>query len=121
VSKKKYVPRRGDAIRLDFDPQKGHEQAGRRPAIVLSPTDYNRMVGLVVVCPITNAAKGYTWEVAIPDNVSVSGVVLADQVNSLDWRERHAEFLCTLDPEPLEEVVEKALTLLSPEEENGDG
>jgi mRNA interferase MazF len=117
VSKKKYVPRRGDIIRLDFDPQAGHEQAGRRPAIVLSPTDYNRTVGLAVVCPITNAIKGYPWEVAIPDNLSVSGVVLSDQFKSLDWRERHAEFLCSLDAELLTEVVDKAFALLSPEEE----
>jgi mRNA interferase MazF len=121
VSKKKYVPRRGDAIRLDFEPQKGHEHAGRRPAIVLSPTDYNRTVGLAVVCPITRASKGYPWEVAIPDNDRVAGVVLADQVKSLDWRERHAEFVCTLDREFLEEVVEKAFALLSPEEEDENG
>jgi mRNA interferase MazF len=118
VSKSKYVPRRGDVIKLDFDPQKGHEQAGRRPALVLSPTDYNRTVGLVVVCPITNEKKGYPWEVEIPDNPFVSGVVLADQVKSLDWRQRHAEFVCTPEEEALlVDVVEKAIALISPEED----
>jgi mRNA interferase MazF len=78
VSKHKYIPRRGDVIRLDFHPQKGHEQAGRRPTLVLSPTEYNRTVGLGVVCPITNQQKGYPWEVPIPDNPFVSGTVLSD-------------------------------------------
>jgi mRNA interferase MazF len=117
VSKKKYVPRRGDIIRIDFNPQKGHEQAGRRPAVVLSPDDYNRVVGLVIVCPITNAKKGYPWEVEIPDNPFVSGVILADQIKNLDWRERRAEFVCTPDERLLQETVGKATALLNPEEE----
>jgi mRNA interferase MazF len=117
VSKHQYVPRRGDVIRLNFDPQKGHEQAGRRPALVLSPTDYNRTVGLAVVCPITNEKKGYPWEADIPDNDFVSGVVLSDQVKSLDWRERRAEFICTPSEELLEDVVEKACALVSPEDD----
>jgi len=114
VSKCRYVPRRGDVIRLDFSPQAGHEQAGRRPAIVLSPVEYNRTVGLAVVCPITNAQKGYPWEVPIPDNPHVSGVVLADQVKSIAWRQRRAEFMCTPDDSLLDEVVERAIALLSP-------
>jgi mRNA interferase MazF len=117
VSKKKYVPRRGDVIRLDFDPQRGHEQAGRRPALVLSPADYNRTVGLAVACPITRAQKGYPWEVAIPDNPSVEGVVLSDQLKSFDWRQRQAEFVCTLGEELVDEVVDKAFTLLNPDDE----
>ena len=117
MSKSRYVPRRGDVIRLDFNPQKGHEQAGRRPAIVLSPTEYNRAVGLAVVCPITNEIKGYPWEVDIPDNPFVSGTVLADQMKNLDWRERKAEFICTPGEELLKDVVEKAIALLSPEDE----
>jgi mRNA interferase MazF len=115
VSKSKYVPRRGDVIRLDFNPQTGHEQAGRRPALVLSPTAYNRTVGLAVVCPITNEQKGYPWEVAIPDNPMVSGVILADQVKSVDWRQRKAEFVCTLEEEVVDETVEKTIALLNPE------
>jgi len=116
VSKSKYVPRRGDIIRLEFHPQTGHEQTGRRPTIVLSPTEYNRTVGLAAVCPITNQAKGYPWEVEIPDNPFVSGAVLADQVKSLDWRQRRAEFICTPDDGLLDDVVEKAIALLSPED-----
>jgi mRNA interferase MazF len=118
VRKSTYVPRRGDVIRLDFDPQRGHEQAGRRPAIVLSPTDYNRTVGLVVVCPITNELKGYPWEVEIPANDFVSGVVLSDQVKNLDWRQRHAEFWCTAESDLLQDVIEKAFALLSPDDED---
>jgi mRNA interferase MazF len=102
-------------IRVDFNPQKGHEQAGRRPALVLSPTEYNRTVGLVVVCPITSQKKGYPWEVEIVDDPHVSGVVLADQLKNLDWRGRKAEFVCTPAEELLDEVIEKALALLSPE------
>jgi mRNA interferase MazF len=82
----------------------------------LSPTDYNRTVGLAAVCPITNQKKGYPWEVAIPDNPMVSGVVLADQVKSLDWRQRQAEFVCTPDGGLLDEVVERTIALLSPED-----
>ena len=120
MSRKKYVPRRGDVIRLDFNPQKGHEQAGRRPVLVLSPTEYNRTVGLAVVCPITNQKKGYPWEVEIPDNPLVSGAVLADQMKSLAWRERHAEFVCSSDDELLAEVVEKACALLGGDEDDSE-
>lgn len=115
MSRGRYVPRRGDIIRLDFDPQKGHEQAGRRPALVLSPTEYNRVIGLAVVCPITNQQKGFPWEVEISENPFVSGVVLADQVKSLDWKGRRAEFVCTPDEGLLEEVVEKTTALINPE------
>jgi mRNA interferase MazF len=104
-------------VYLDFDPQTGHEQSGRRPALVLSPTDYNRATGLVVVCPITSAQKGYPWEVVVPENDYVSGVVLADQVKSLDRKQRKADFLCTPEESLLEDVVEKAVALISPEDE----
>jgi mRNA interferase MazF len=118
LSKTRYVPRRGDVIKLDFDPQAGHEQAGRRPALVLSPTEYNRRVGLIVVCPITNEEKGFPWEVKIPANDFVSGVVLADQLKNLDWRKRRAEFLCLPDEALLEDVVEKSVALISPGDED---
>jgi mRNA interferase MazF len=112
-----YVPRRGDVVRVDFNPQKGHEQAGKRPALVLSPVDYNRRIGLAVVCPITNQKKGYPWEVDIPDNTYVTGLVLADQLKSIAWRDRNAEFVCVPPDGLLEEVVAKAFALLGPEEE----
>ncbi len=79
-----YVPDCGDAIWLTFSPQTGHEQAGRRPALVLSPGVYNSKVGLAILCPVTDQAKGYPFEVRIPDGLEVAGVILADQVKSLD-------------------------------------
>lgn len=86
-----YVPERGDIVWLDFSAQLGHEQAGRRPALVLSPSNYNGVTGLCVVCPITSQRKGYPFEVPLPAAGRVRGVVLADQVRSLDWRLRQAE------------------------------
>ena len=88
-----YVPERGDAVWLDFTPQVGHEQAGRRPALVLSTAAYNGRVGLAVVCPITSQTKGFPFEVALPAGLSIRGVVLSDQARSLDWRGRQATFL----------------------------
>ena len=95
-------------------------KAGSRPAIVLSPADYNRVTGMAVVCPITNQAKGFAWEVAIANNPEVSGVVLADQIKSVDWRARRAAFVCAPDEETLRAVTEKALALISPEDDDGD-
>src|ERR1700757_1536595 len=88
--KSKYVPERGDAVWITLDPQAGHEQAGRRPALVLSPSAYNGRVGLGLFCPITSQVKGYPFEVPLPDGSPVTGVVGADQVKSLDWRARKA-------------------------------
>ena len=81
-----YIPNRGDAVWITLDPQAGHEQAGRRPALVLSPSAYNGRVGLALFCPITTQVKGYPFEVPLPRGAAVSGVVGADQVKSLDWR-----------------------------------
>ena len=111
---RRYVPNRGDAVWISFDPRVGHEQAGRRPAVVLSPEAYNGKVGLAILCPITNQVKGYPFEVVIPPNYKVSGVVLADQAKSLDWRVRKAEFICALPQEVILEVLDKLGTLLSP-------
>ena len=91
-----YVPRRGDAVWVDSNPQAGHEQAGRRPAVVLSPESYNGTVGLAILCPITNKVKGYPFEVAIPPGLEVTGVILADQLKSADWQVRNAELICSL-------------------------
>ena len=107
-----YVPERGDAVWLSFNPQTGHEQAGRRPAIVISPLAYNRKVGLALFCPITNQAKGYPFEVLITGTPKVSGVVLSDQIKSLDWQARNAEFITKLPPALISEVISKARTLL---------
>jgi len=108
-----YVPARGDAIWINLHPQAGHEQAGRRPAVVLSPSVYNGRVGLALLCPITNQRKGYPFEVRIPPRLRVTGVVLADQIKSLDWRVRQAEFICALPGETVAEVLAKLATLLS--------
>ncbi|MEO8084984.1 MAG: type II toxin-antitoxin system PemK/MazF family toxin [Ardenticatenales bacterium] len=91
-----HIPDRGDVVRISMSPQVGHEQAGRRPALVLSPAAYNGKVGLAVVCPITNQVKGYPFEVPIPDGLPITGVVLADQAKSLDWRARSADFVCSV-------------------------
>ena len=107
-----YIPGRGEVVWLLFDPQAGHEQAGRRPAFVISPKAYNAKTGLALVCPITSQVKGYAFEVAIPAGLPVGGVVLADQVKSLDWRARMADYLCTLPPGITEDVVAKILPLL---------
>lgn len=110
-----YVPRRGDLVWLHFSPQTGHEQAGRRPALVLSPESYNARVGLAILCPVTGHAKGYPFEVALPSGSPVAGVVLSDQVKSLDWRARQAEPIESIQPLPsqvTEEVLQKLGTLL---------
>ena len=88
----RYVPARGDVVWITFNPQAGHEQAGRRPGLVLSPSSYNRKVGLAILCPITSQVKGYPFEVAIGSGSKLGGVILSDQVKSLDWRIRKAEF-----------------------------
>ncbi len=112
VTPRDYVPKRGDAVWLTFDPQAGHEQAGRRPAVVLSPEAYNRKAGLAVFCPITTQKKGYPFEVDLPAGLRVSGVVLADQVKSLDWRAREATLICALPAKTIAEALEKLGTLV---------
>jgi mRNA interferase MazF len=100
-------------VQITLNPQAGHEQAGNRPAVVLSPLAYNERVGLAVLCPITSQEKGYPFEVKIPQGLAVSGVVLADQVKSLDWGVREAEKICTLPPDVMAEILGKLGTLLS--------
>ncbi|MEE8470031.1 MAG: type II toxin-antitoxin system PemK/MazF family toxin, partial [Dehalococcoidia bacterium] len=105
-------PDRGDAIWITLNPRAGHEQSGRRPAVVLSPGAYNGKVGLAILCPITNQIKGYPFEVVIPSDLSVSGAILSDQVKSLDWRVRKAELICTLPGAIVAETLQKLGTLL---------
>ncbi|MCP4361266.1 MAG: endoribonuclease MazF [Chloroflexi bacterium] len=107
-----YQPKRGDVVWLTFNPQAGHEQAGRRPALILSPAAYNGKVGLAILCPITSKIKGYPFEVVIPNGLKVSGAILSDQVKSLDWRIRKAEFFCKLPSATIDEVLQKLNTLL---------
>jgi len=107
-----YIPDRGDAVWIQFNPQAGHKQAGHRPALVLSPAAYNGRVGLAILCPITTQVKGYPFEVQIPDGLAATGVVLADQIKNLDWRARKFSFLCKLPEETVEEVAQKLSALL---------
>ena len=112
MSKSGYVPARGDVAWLDFDPQAGHEQAGRRPAFVLSPATYNSKTGLMLCCPITSQVKGYPFEVAVTGSAKIRGVILADQVKSLDWQVRRAELQGKVTKAVLAEVVEKIRAIL---------
>ncbi|WP_274652694.1 type II toxin-antitoxin system PemK/MazF family toxin [Paenibacillus humicola] len=93
------IPARGDLVWLDFDPQAGHEQAGRRPAIVLSEADFNDLTGFALVCPITNHVKGYPFEVVLPDGLLFTGVVLTDQLKSLDVKKRSIKIVGNVDVE----------------------
>ena len=110
-----YVPRRGDIVWLSFDPQAGHKQAGRRPAFVLSPESYNRKTGLFLACPITSKVKGYPFEVALPDGLEVSGVILTDQIKSLDWKVRKAELAASTGDDVSENVLALILPLIGAE------
>ena len=93
VTFKNYVPDQGDLVWLDFDPQAGHEQAGRRPALVLSPKSYNQATKLMLCCPVTSRVKGYPFEVVIFGSHKISGVALSDQIRSFDWIARNASFI----------------------------
>lgn len=107
-----YVPERGDVVWLQFDPQAGHEQAGERPALVVSPAAYNGKVGLALLCPITTHIKDYPFEVQLPAGLRVRGAVLADQVKSLDWRARRARRFGAVRAPILQEVLRKLGLLL---------
>jgi mRNA interferase MazF len=106
------VPDRGDVVWVDLDPTHGHEQSGRRPLLVLSPSFYNGRTSLLLGCPITSQSKGYRFEIAIPAGVSVVGVVLADQLKSVDWRARKARFITTLPAHLVGAVQASAAALL---------
>lgn len=101
------VPDRGHLVWISFDPQSGHEQAGRRPALVLSPASYNERARLALFCPITSRAKGYPFEVPLPDELPFSGVVLADQIHSLDWHSRRAEYAGVAPTELVSAVTQR--------------
>ena len=103
-----YIPQRGDVVWITSNPQ-----AGRRPAVVLSPQSYNGKIGMAIFCPITNQIKGYPFEALIPAGLPVVGAILPDQVKSLDWRARNAELIYSLPDEVISEVLQKLSTLLS--------
>ncbi len=107
-----YIPNRGDVVWINMNPQAGHEQTGRRPAVVLSPNSYNAKVGLALFSPVTNKIKGYPFEVIIPEGYKVTGVILSDQIKSLDWKVRNAEFFDKIPESVTLEVLTKVATLL---------
>lgn len=113
VKRRPYIPDRGDIVWLTLHPQAGHEQSGRRPAVVISPKKYNRKVGLALFCPITTQIKGYPFEVLLPEGLPISGAILSDQVKSLDWNARRAEYSCTAPESVTMEVLGKLETLIS--------
>jgi mRNA interferase MazF len=106
------VPDRGDIVWVQFNPQAGHEQAGHRPALVLSPATYNRLSGLMLCCPMTSQRKGYPFEVVVYDAPGRTSVVLADQVKSLDWKVRKAVKKGTASNEVIAETLSKLQTIL---------
>jgi mRNA interferase MazF len=108
---KTYTPERGDLVWLDFNPQLGHEQRERRPALTVSFKAYNEKIGLALFCPITSKIKAYPFEVAI-EGKTIKGAVLCDQVKSLDWRERNVEFIEKIDDVEMEKVIEKIEVLI---------
>ncbi len=111
VAKRPYVPERGDVVWLDFNPVRGHEQSGRRPALVVSSQKYNAKSGLALVCPITSQVKGYPFEVAL-DSKLVQGVILADQIRGIDWKERKAEKISTVSETVVAEAQDYIKKLL---------
>jgi len=114
VKNEAYVPNRGDAVWITLSPQAGHEQSGRRPAVVLSPRVYNGKVGLAILCPITNQIKGYPFEVLVPSALAAGGAILSDQVKSLDWRARETELIYKLPDNTIAEALQKLSRLLLP-------
>jgi len=107
-----FVPDAADLVWLTFDPQAGHEQAGRRPALVLSPAAYNQKSGLALVCPVTSQIKGYPFEVPVPAGCGVSGAILADHLKSVDWKARHAAKIGRIPSSTLAEVLARLAPLL---------
>ena len=108
-----YVPERGDLVWLQFDPQAGHEQAGHRPALIVSPRAYNAASGFALLCPITSQVKGYSFEVALPADAAIKGVVLADQIRCADWRARQSRFIASAPKSVISEVQAKLQALIA--------
>ena len=107
-----YIPDRGDIVYLDFNPTKGHEQRGYRPALIISPAAYSEKSSLALFCPITSQQKGYPFEVLLPEDLQTPGVILVDQIRSLDWRVRQMKFVETVSLEVITEVQAKITPLI---------
>lgn len=108
-----YIPKRGDLVWLNFNPQAGHEQKGLRPALIISPEKYNKKTGLALCCPVTSNIKNYPFEVTIKSR-KIAGVVLADHIKNLDWKARKAKFIEKAESSAVNECLAKLLTLISP-------
>jgi len=102
---KSYIPQKGDYITVTFDPQSGHEQKGRRPALVISNTMFNEHIGMAIVCPLTSTERGYPFHVAVADNPDVSGFIMVEQVKSIDFRARKVKRIGRASEGALEEVL----------------
>jgi len=113
VSRRGWVPERGDLLRVNFDPQAGHEQREWRPALVISPRAYNEASSLALLCPVTSKAKGYPFEVPLPPGLPIAGVILADQVRALDWRARGAQHAGDAPHEIVDEVLARLVPLVT--------
>ena len=109
---KNYIPRWGDIVEINFTPQAGREQAGKRPAIIISKDDYNKKTGLCVVCPITSKIKDYPFEVILPEGLNTYGVILSDQIKSLDWQQRKIKYIEHVPEIILRQTLEKLILLL---------
>jgi mRNA interferase MazF len=112
VAKSKYIPARGDMVKFDFDPTLGREQAGYRPALIVTSEKFNRATGLALVCPITSKVKGFNLEVILPDGLNTTGVILAFQVKTIDWVERQVKYIESLPLEVMDEVAAKLHALI---------
>lgn len=113
TGRRSFVPERGDVVKMSFDPQSGHEQAGWRPALVVSPGAYNRASSLALLCPITSRVKRYPFEVALPGDFAITGVVLVDQIRSLAWRARKASFVAHAPDAVVREVLARLEPLVT--------
>ena len=109
--KKDYIPERGDIVWLNFNPQASHEQKEKRPAVVISPKEYNEKTGLALFCPITSKVKNYPFEVVIK-NKEINGAVLSDQIKSLDWKTRKIEFIMKTTENKMNEIIDKISVLV---------
>jgi mRNA interferase MazF len=107
-----YIPERGDIIKLNFDPTLGREQAGYRPALIVTTKEFNQATRLALACPITSKIKGFNLEVVLPDGLITSGAVLAFQVKTIDWVERQVKYIESLPDETIEEVISKLQVLI---------
>ncbi len=110
---KKYIPNQGDIVLLNFNPQSGKEQAGKRPAIVISPLKYNKIVGLMICAPVTSKSKGYPFEVSLPKVLKTKGYILSDHIRNLDWQTRKTKFCEKAGKKVLQEVIQKLNTLIN--------